>query len=180
MPESLERLVQHVESARTALLQQVSDLRDDQGAFKPSPDEWSVAEILEHLFLAELGGITKIWSGLVELQAGRQWSGALPNRGKSIEAIIATTWQPKETAPPVATPHLGGPLTAWRHALQSLSGVLQELARHLQGPPLEAIVIPHFLSGPLDARQRLEFLRFHLERHREQVGRVRASEGFPG
>lgn len=180
MPESLLHLVQRVESARTALLQEVSDLRDDQGAFKPSPGEWSVAEILEHLLLAELGGITKIWSGLVELEAGRGWTGERPHQGKSIEAIIATTWQPKEIAPPVATPHLGGPLSAWSTALQSLTGVLEALGRRLDGQPLEAIVIPHFLSGPLDARQRLEFLRFHLERHREQVARVRTSEGFPG
>jgi hypothetical protein len=40
-------------------------------------------------------------------------------------------------------------------------------------------VYPHFLSGPLDARQRLEFLRFHIERHTAQVWRVRSSHGFP-
>ena len=42
-----------VERTRTALLESVADLRDDQGAFKPSAHEWSIAEILEHLFLAE-------------------------------------------------------------------------------------------------------------------------------
>jgi len=28
---------------------------------------------------------------------------------------------------------------------------------------------PHLCSGPLDARQRLEFLHFHLDRHRAQI-----------
>jgi hypothetical protein len=179
VPGDVGQLVRAVEQARSTLLEAVADLRDDQGAFKASPDEWSIAEILEHLFLAELGGITKIWDALNDLRAGRQWSGELPNAGKSIEEVVAATWKPKETAPPVATPHLGGPLAAWTSAQRSLTGSLHDLGRQLDNQRLDAIVFPHFLSGPLDARQRLEFLRFHIERHQQQVGRVRSHPSFP-
>ena len=35
------------------------------------------------------------------------------------------------------------------------------------------------ISGPLDVRQRLEFLRFHLDRHRAQIEQVNAHLDFP-
>ena len=178
MATDVDALVLSVERARSALLESVVDLRDDQGAFKPSADEWSIAEILEHLFLAELGGITKVWAALDDLRAGKRWSGELPNRGKRIDEIIAATWRPKETAPPVATPHWGGPLAAWISAQRCLTQLLRDLATQLDGQSLDTIVFPHFLSGPLDARQRLEFLRFHIERHLEQVQRVRSHPSF--
>jgi len=51
--------------------------------------------------------------------------------------------------------------------------VLAALAVELDGKHLDSIVFPHFLCGPLDARQRLEFLRFHMDRHLAQIQAVR-------
>ncbi len=41
-----------------------------------------------------------------------------------------------------------------------------EVGEALQGLDPSLVIFPHFLSGPLVARQRLEFLRFQLDRHR--------------
>jgi hypothetical protein len=60
-----------------------------------------------------------------------------------------------------------------------LRAVLADLAVQLQEVDLESIVFPHYLSGPLDARQRLEFLRFHMERHLSQIENVKAHPQFP-
>jgi len=179
MGTEANRLVDSVEQAREALLDAVATLGSTQAAFKPSPVEWSIEEILEHLYLAELGGITKIWAALQDARAGRRWSGPLPNQGKPIEEIIASTWKTKETAPPVATPHFGGPLVAWVAAIRSLRVPLRELAGELKDAELGQVVFPHFLSGPLDARQRLEFLRFHIERHLGQIRSIQQCAGFP-
>lgn len=180
MPNELNQLVESIERARTALLDSVSGLDDAQAAFRPAEGAWSVAEILEHLYLAELGGIAKVWAALESVRAGNSWQEALPNRGKTIAEVVAATWKPKEVAPPIATPHFGGPLAVWVSSLRSLRAVLHDLAVELEGRKLDEIVFPHFLSGPLDARQRLEFLRFHMDRHRAQIERVRASAPFPG
>jgi hypothetical protein len=97
-----------------------------------------------------------------------------------MDDVVRDTWKLREIAPPSAAPHFGGPLQAWSAALRTLSPMLRDLATELRGQNLEDIVFPHFLSGPLDARQRLEFLAFHLRRHHAQVQRVVASPGFPG
>jgi hypothetical protein len=179
MPSQVRQLVESTEQSRTALLELVSGLRSDQAAFRPAEGAWSITEILEHLYLAELSGVTKIWAALERWRAGYRWDGDLPNRGQTIEEVVAATWQPREVAPPIATPHVGGPLAAWVAGLRSLRAVLQDLAAALEGVPLGEVVFPHYLSGPLDARQRLAFLRFRIDRHRAQVERVRASADFP-
>lgn len=175
----VHELVGSVERARNAVIDTVRNLRPDQGSFKPSPDEWSIAENVEHLYLAEISGLTKIWAAARQVRDGIAWPNGRPNHGKSIENVVATTWKPKEVAPGIATPHIGGPLEAWISSLRSLRSVLADLAKELDGVELEAIVFPHYLSGPLDGRQRLEFLRFHMERHLEQIRRVQAHPAFP-
>jgi hypothetical protein len=178
MPDELTTLVTSVEDARATVLKAATSLTDQQGAFKPR-DAWSVAEVLEHLYLAELAGVTKIWTAADGLRAGNRWTGDRPNRGKAIEQIVAETWKPKEVAPPVATPNIGGPLRFWLSALPSLRPVLADLAVRLEGQALDDVVFPHFLSGPLDARQRLQFLRYHMERHLAQIQRIREDPAFP-
>ena len=175
----VDHLVESVENARDAVIDSVRRLRADQAAFKPSPDEWSICENIEHLYLAEISGLTKIWAAARQVRAGKNWEGPRPNHGKSIEEVVAATWKPKESAPGIATPHIGGPLEAWISSLQSLRNVLADLAQELQGLELEAIVFPHYLSGPLDGRQRLEFLRFHMARHLEQIRRIQSHPEFP-
>jgi DinB superfamily len=176
----VDRLVQEVERSRAALATSVAGLTGPQAAFKPAEGHWSIVEVLEHLYLAEVSGVSKIWAALEGVRAGQSWTEARPNQGKPIEEVVAATWKPKEIAPPIATPHIGGPIHFWLSATRTLQPVLADLGAQLKGAKLEDVVFPHYLSGPLDARQRLEFLRFHIERHADQVARIRASVGFPG
>jgi DinB family protein len=174
-----DQLIQGVEQSRAALIAAVSSLTEAQGAFKPAEGQWSIAEVLEHLYLAELSGIAKIWAALDAFRADNGWAAARPNRGQSIEAIVAATWKANEVAPPIATPHIGSPIQFWLTATRSLRPVLADLGAQLGATNLEDVVFPHFLSGPLDGRQRLEFLRFHVQRHADQIARIRSSSSFP-
>lgn len=178
MDDELAPLIAAIEAARTDVLGVTASLSPAQGAYAMG-DGWSIAEVIEHLYLAELLGIVKLWSAADNLRSGRRWMEDLPHRGKPIERVVADTWRVREAAPPDATPRVGGPLACWRTALASLGPVLAGLSSHLDGLPLDEIVAPHFLSGPLDARQRLEFLRFHLERHLRQICRTVENRDFP-
>lgn len=107
------------------------------------------------------------------------WQGETVHRDLPIEELIARTWKPKEVAPPNATPQLGGPLAYWVACLRACQPVLESLGNALHGLDLSLVIFPHFLSGPLDARQRLEFLRFNLDRHRRQIEALMTEPGFP-
>lgn len=140
----------------------------------------SISEIVEYLVLAEASGVTKIWAAADGIKWGHPvWAGEHTNSGLSIDEVIARTWKEKEIAPPIATPHFGSPLAYWMESFRLSQSILDSLAVSLESMDLRTIVYPHFLSGPLDAQQRIEFLRFHIDRHRGQIERTRNHPDFP-
>lgn len=174
------RLIRTVADSRSRVQQLVHGLSERQAAFKPTPDCWSINEILEHLVLAELVGVSKVWAAAEGVKSNHPaWSGEHSNAGLSIEEVVARTWKEKEVAPPVATPHIGGPLSYWVETLGLGQTLLEGLGRFLQGMDLRTIVCPHVICGPLDAAQRIQFLRFHLDRHRDQMERLLNQSDFP-
>jgi len=178
---SVENLIQDVADARLAFIATIENLNPAQASFKPAPEEWSALENIEHTVLAEVSGVSKIWLAADNFRDGTPvFTGEHTNRGLSIDEVVARTWKPKEIAPPIATPHIGGPLQYWIAYSESCQLVLDQLGTALDGLDPEQVIFPHFLSGPLDARQRLEFLRFHLDRHRAQILRLFDHEAFPG
>ena len=173
-------LMQDIERARREYLAPLASLTETQGAWKPAEDVWSVIDNTEHLYRAEQAGISLIWTAADGVRRGTSvWKDELPHRGLSIETIVERTWAPRAIAPESARPQWGGPLSYWLAALQSNAPMLVALAPQLEGLDLDSVVYPHPISGPLDARQRLEFLRFHIDRHRDQVKRLMATSGFP-
>ena len=178
--KELDQLIGAVARARGHFLASVDGLNPEQAAFKPEATRWSVQEVTEHIVRAEEAGIVGIWWALEGyLQEKPVWTGEPVNRGLSIEDVVARTWQPKEQVPEIAVPQWGRSLSYWIACLRSKQMVLEELGHALAGVPLELVIYPHPISGPLDVRQRLAFLRFHLDRHREQVEHLKREVGFP-
>ena len=178
--EDVDRLLDEVAQARARFLDTVSGLRPEQARFKPEPTRWSILELTEHIVRAEEAGVSGIWRALDGHRRGEPvWSGDPVHRGLSIEEVIARTWQSKEEVPDVAAPRWGGSLAYWRARLRSQQMVLVDLAAALSGVALGEVIYPHPLSGPLDAGQRLAFLRFHLDRHCDQVEALKREPGYP-
>ena len=131
---------------------------------------WSAVEITEHLFWAEHGGSWGMWRALQAYRDGTPvWTGEYTNRGRSVEEIVALTWQPKEQVPAIAAPRMGGTLAFWCAALLSLPQPLEAFSEAVASEDPEAVIHPHPISGPLDIGQRFAFLRFHIDRHRGRL-----------
>lgn len=178
--DKLENLIRRVAVARQQFIQAASGLTTEQAQFKSSPDAWSVVDIVEHLVWAEQGGINGMWKALEGIKSNKPlWTGDAIHRGLSIEEIIEKTWQPKEKAPEIAKPKWGGPVDFWIASLNACQLVLEALGKALAGFDLEQIIHPHPISGPLNVLQRMEFLRFHLNRHQAQVERIKSHPDFP-
>lgn len=174
MHPDLHPLLADVADARLRYLTELENFTEPQAQWKPSPEVWNAVEITEHLFWAEQGGIFGMWKLLTAQRVGQPgYAGELVHRGLSIEEIVDRTWQPKEIVPAVAAPRLGGSLGFWKASLMSLQLPLQGLVNELSGVDPESLIHPHPISGPLDVRQRLQFLRFHIDRHRGQVAALR-------
>ncbi|MCH6235051.1 DinB family protein [Cognataquiflexum rubidum] len=170
---TIQKLVQEVSTARKLYLEQIKNVSEAQAKWKPDPEVWSLIEITEHLFWAEQGGIFGMWKTLHAIRNGEMvLTYESPHQGMSIEQVIELTWESKEKVPAVAVPRLGGPLSFWKTSLRSLQEVLHGFGDDLQETELRIQSQPHPISGPLDFHQRLEFLRFHLNRHTDQVSQL--------
>lgn len=176
----MEALIEAVETARQAFIGSAASLRFDQYNFKPSPDQWAIVEIVEHLYWAEQIGVNGMWKALDGIK-NRQpiWEGEPEHQGRTIEEVVALTWQTKEQVPDVARPRWGGALDYWIANLQSCQQVLATLTKALNGYDPTQIIYPHPISGPLNVTQRIEFLRFHLNRHQGQIERIKGHVDFP-
>jgi hypothetical protein len=178
--DKVQQLIKEVKQARELFISSASNLTPEQSCFKPRSDVWSTVEITEHMVRAEQSGISGIWKALDGIRRNDPiWSGETLHKGLTIEEVIEKTWQTKEKVPEIAAPCWGGSISYWIASLRALQGVLEELGNALRSVNLEEVVYPHPISGPLDGRQRLEFLRFHLNRHRDQIELLKAHSDYP-
>lgn len=173
-------LLDELRVARHRVSRRIGDLTEAQAAFRPDDASWSVTQVVEHLVWTEHTGLHRMVRAIRAHRAGEPlWTGENPNRGETIEDIVAATWRERETALPEDEPTWGGPLAYWAVVFEAAQDVTERVAADVRTDELDEVVIPHELSGPLSLRQRLAFLRFHLERHEGQLERIVEHEAFP-
>ncbi len=81
--QDIARLIAEATHARARLLDRIRRLASMQEVFKPGPAEWSVAENVEHLVLAEQGSINRVWAAADGLRRG----GLLDGRARSSREV---------------------------------------------------------------------------------------------
>jgi hypothetical protein len=171
---NLKQLVDDVEVARANFINACSGLSSAEATYKISDDSWSITDVAEHIVRAEWGGLNGIWSAIDGYKRNVPvWSGDNYNKGLSIEAIVEKTWQLHQPAPEPARPQWGGPIEFWLTLLKNGKETLAETYRQMEGLDPEEIIYPHPLSGPLNVYQRMEFHRYHMERHQRQIEHIK-------
>lgn len=177
---NVAELINKAAASRREVVNAVSSLTTAQAGFKATAEKRSLQEQVEHLVLAELSGLDFIWRAAegpcngTPVRSCNAVHGGLP-----VEEVVAKTWKPREKVPPGATPIGEGILAYWIACLETGQRVLETLGGKLEGLDLSQMIYPHYLSGPLDANQRLEFLSFHMARHLAQIETIEKHPGFP-
>ncbi|MEM7415850.1 MAG: DinB family protein [Gemmatimonadota bacterium] len=161
---------------------EVFDTVDEPEQLRPTADGgWSIAEIVEHLVLAEDYGIRGLWGALESARKGESEPLPPEQSGRSIDDVFSG--QPERVdAPDAVVPRSGGqPVGYWLDRFRAHQDAIASLAREMEQVGPERVIYPHFRVGALDGIQRLGFFRFHLDRHWRQIGRTldRDSAGGP-
>jgi hypothetical protein len=172
--DELSTATHYLNSTRDSLLEVLSGLSDPQWHFKPSPDRWSIAEILEHIVIVE---------GLVHARIGQMQDAPLsePDRINSEVEETILTQVPKRSgkfqAPPPACPsHRWNPEETLARFVEGRTCTLQLL---VEAPALRGHVIAHPFLGPWDGYQWILAAAAHGVRHTNQMLEVKACPGFP-
>jgi hypothetical protein len=172
-------LLNVIKVSRLRILEELEKLTPNQGSTKVESNGWNIQEVVEHLVLAERGGFDLIYTAAEKFRMGEPiWTGKSNNEGLSIEEIIMNTWKPKEKAPESATPAGKWSLGVWLSHFQNCDDLLKNLNVVVKDLPLNKVIYPHFLCGPLDVIQRLEFIRFHIDRHHLQIKEIKKGIGL--
>ena len=176
-PADKDRALQYLESTKKGVLDATRGLSDAQWNFKPAPDRWSVAEVMEHLAAAE-----DLLRGMMQEQLMK--SPAVPVRDaeeikKADEGVLTMVPDRSHKAqapePLKPTNRFGSPAAAQKHFVESRAATEEYLK---STPGLRA----HMADSPLGKLDGYEFVLFtaaHSERHTKQMLEVKADPNFP-
>jgi hypothetical protein len=179
----LEQARQYFAFTRKRIEEATAGLTDEQARFKPAPDRWSIAEILEHLALAH---------DRVEARVFDQFPQAPgPELGRDFHTVDALILERipdrsrKATAPEFVVPKgLVAPKEALDricHSYQRLAGFLEstpDLREHvLDSPPLNFTT--NGAHTKADGYQWVLTALAHDERHVRQILEVKADSRYP-
>jgi hypothetical protein len=172
-----DRALQYLESTKKGVLDATKGLSDAQWNFKPAPDRWSVAEVMEHLAAAEdmLRDVTQeqvMKSPAVPVRDAEETKKAddgvlamVPDRSHKVQA-------PEPLKP---TNRFGSPAAAQRHFVQSRA-TTEEYLRNTAGLRAHLGDSP---MGKLDGYEFVLLIAAHSERHTKQMLEVKADANFP-
>jgi hypothetical protein len=170
-----DRALQYLETTKKNVLEATKGLSDAQWNFKPAPDRWSVAQVMEHIAAAEdfLQGMTK--DKVMVSPAGE------PGRDvkKTDEAVLAMvpdrTHKAQAPEPLVPTNRFGSPEGSVKHFVESRV-VTEDFLKNTTGLRNHVMDSP---LGKLDAYEFVLFIAAHSERHTKQINEVKADPNFP-
>lgn len=175
-PEERSFLIAHFEDTRRALLGELEAVTEAQWRFKPAPERWSIAEVMEHLVLAE-DFLAGFYRQALDQPPGQR----LPSSNPATDKLIATAFVDrtrKFQAPAPATPS-----GQWRDPAAARAEFLERRARNLEtARSTTAPLRLHAFEGPtgkMDAYQGLLMIAAHSARHIAQIREIKAAEGFP-
>lgn len=173
---SVAEIYEDLDAARARLLGAVEPLTAEQLAFRPSPERWSVAEIVEHLSVTE-PRVTRILAALVgKLEA----AGARPDAARfepvSVAQFVERSRGEKYQAPDEIRPR-GLPLADSLAALGDSRAKLSALRPRVERVDGSLARFPHPAWGPLNLYQWIAFVGLHERRHLAQIEALKAATG---
>jgi hypothetical protein len=149
--------------ARLRLLDAIAGVTEEQAAWKPSPEDWSIAETIRHLLPSSRGTLTIIRA----LLEGRDPAEDTPYDS------------PGEVTAHEDAPAFAGSFEELRAAFREHSIELAALPGDVPREPDLERTFPHLYFGPLPARAWFAFQPVHDGAHLRQVNEIVSAEGFP-
>jgi DNA-binding MarR family transcriptional regulator len=176
---NVAELFDSIEQTRGSIYERVNGLSEEQARFRPAADEWSVAEITEHLSLTE-SRVLQIIESLVE--KGEAAAAPVDENTRiapiSLESIAAQL-PAKGKAPEFLLPTGGLSLEEAVGNLRQTREALVALKFRLQSKDFTPVIFSHESFGTFTPYQLVAFIGHHEGRHLNQIAALISSETFP-
>ena len=154
----------------------VASVNDAQANFRPNENEWTIAEIAEHVHIVS-GGMLRITHKLLK-QAEAESTPAPADL--SLDFTFPNGVPPQKfQAPDAVCPKGGVSIPEALAGIQMTLNGFTEIKSRLEAVNLSEQKFTHPALGPISAYRWMILLGEHQELHRRQVERVKAADGFP-
>jgi hypothetical protein len=170
-----DHALQYLETTKKGVLEATKGLSEAQWNFKPAPDRWSVAQVMEHIAAAEdfIRGLVKEKVMMAPAgEAGRDVK-------KTDDAVLAMvpdrTNKVQAPEPLVPTNRFGSPDGSIKHFVESRA-TTEDLLKSTAGMRDHVMDSP---MGKLDGYEFILLIAAHSERHTKQINEVKADPNFP-
>src|SRR5213080_1282681 len=170
-----DKALQYLETTKKNVLEATKGLSEAQWNFKPAPDRWSVAQVMEHIAAAEdfLRTLAKEKVMLAPAgEAGRDVK-------KTDEVVLAMvpdrTNKAQAPEPLLPTNRFGSPEGSVKHFVESRT-TTEDFLKSTAGMRDHVMESP---MGKLDAYEFVLLVAAHSERHTKQINEVKADPNFP-
>jgi len=162
----MNRSLKRLDVIHQNLLDTVQPLDKELFMQRPSDREWSVAEILQHLYLVEERVIKDLTRGIAAEPARVSFfKRFLPT---SIVSLRIRKFQAPKAVNPVEVPEKQLVLANYNGARQSL----KDLCNLHGAKRFRTLVFNHPFLGGIDGRATVDFVGYHEQRHLKQIREV--------
>ena len=168
-------LIEHLERTQGLLDRETAGLSEAQWSFKPAEDQWSIAEVAEHLAVVENLVHDRVSAALAE-ETPAEILGQAGGKADQLLAVVLDRSQKFQAPEPVQPAERWETPTATLEEFERLRRENLALARDaaLWGHATE-----HPVVGPLDVHGWLLFVSGHCERHIAQIAEIKTAGGYP-
>lgn len=174
-PAEKDRATQYLESTKKNVLAATKGLSEAQWNFKPAPDRWSVAQVMEHIAAAEDFLRTMTKEKLMLSPAGEVGRDVKKADDTVLAMVPDRTNKVQAPEPLLPTNRFGSPDGSIEHFVQSRTATENFLKTatgmrdHVMDSPM----------GKLDGYEFVLLIAAHSERHTKQINEVKADPNFP-
>jgi sulfur relay (sulfurtransferase) complex TusBCD TusD component (DsrE family) len=163
--KSNQAILDLVQKGHEQLMDGIDGVSDQQATFKPSADEWSVLDVMQHVVAAKKG-VARMCQALArgEQPAGIGGEGQEEGDLKKQDGVTGRAYASLAEASAEAV-KAHDELVAFVNSVSDESNT--------------DTTFDHFLFGPLNCREWAVFQRVHDGDHGGQMDKVKAADGYP-
>ena len=177
-PEERETALKLFQTTHDNFLKSISGLSQKQWTFKPAPDRWSVAEVAEHITVAETTIMGLIQNRLMQSPAAPEKREQVKGKDQLILERVP------DRSHKAQAPEILRPTGRWAteadlaKAFEDARKANMEYVR-TTNDDLRDHFFDHPVFGALDGYQWLLLVATHSARHTAQIEEVKADPNFP-
>ncbi|MDZ4844143.1 MAG: DinB family protein [Chitinophagales bacterium] len=175
----VEKQFKSIEEQRKNLLDEIAKLSHAQQNFKPSPDAWSILQVVNHLLFSETNVVKYMLKKMQGIATVEKAGFQAKVRSVVLNSFLKSPFKfkaPKAAMPTQEEVYIFENLRKqWNETRSGFAKILDQL----NPADAEKLIFKHPLSGKFNIYQTMSFMQEHVAHHIRQVARIKAHPNFP-